>query len=167
MKNKLNSLLAAFVLLIVLTPKPAEAFLKFRTNYFSSPVKGSILYNGEPVVGAQVKRKLIGAGNDPGDRVEDETTTDEKGLFELPEVTNKTYFLRPHIWSAAPGVTQIINLYFNDEKYGIWVNIKEDFNKGTDTRTNASLINLSCDLALDASKEDGNDFYMVNCRNKE
>ena len=166
MQKTFHSLLAAFVLLIALTPKPAEAFLKFRTNYFSSPVEGTILFNGEPVVGAEVKREITGAGNDPGDKHFDETTTDKNGQFSLPEVKNKTFILRPQIFSANPGTTQHINVFYKGGEYFIFSGTKRNFSKGSGEFVADNKISLICDLSNHECKNRKFGYHFVRCQIK-
>lgn len=164
MRKQLLSLLVAFVLLFAITHSPAEAFLKFRTNYLSSPVKGHIYYNGKPVAGVEVRRKVTGGGVEGDEVFKHTAVTDENGYFEMPEVITKTYFLRPQIIAGHITVTNFIDLTYNGEEYGLWAGSKSNFDKGGEPETTLDELIFTCDLTNNEGKLGQFNIYYVNCQ---
>ena len=145
---------------VLFTDSPSEAFV-FRTNYFCSPVKGQILYDGKPIAGVEVVRTLTAEGLNNGE-YKDTATTDEQGYFSMPEVFNRTFLLRPQFFSANPGVSQYINVFYNEERYNIWASGKQGFQRGGET--NELEIKILCDLTNNDDKSPRFGDYAVKCQ---
>jgi hypothetical protein len=131
----------------------------FKTNYFCSPVQGQLLYEGKPLAGVKVVRTLTADGLENG-RYEDYAITNEEGFFEMPEVSNKTFLVRPQFFSAFPHVGQQFGAFYKDEEYAIWANTKSGFDKGGETSKPS--INMVCDLS-DSNKSESFNFYYTDC----
>lgn len=134
----------------------------FKTNYFCSPVQGQLLYEGKPLAGVKVVRTLTADGLENG-RYEDYAITNEEGFFEMPEVSNKTFLVRPQFFSGNPGVAQFFDTSFQGEKYSLWANSKSGFEKGGETSEPA--IKMICDLSKSERSERFGIFY-ANCNVK-
>ena len=114
---RIISIISAALLLIVggsllLT---TNAFGMFKVCLFS-PVKGKVVLNGEPVVGAVIERNYDWAwGNKKGS---DETTTDQNGEFSLPAIYGTMILgsVLPH----EPVIEQTINIQYQEKTHEAW-----------------------------------------------
>ena len=113
-RHRLVWLFFAVAVAALFTDSPAEAFV-FRTNYFCSPVKGQILYDGKPVAGVEVMRTLTADGLNNGE-YKNTVTTDEQGYFSMPEVSNRTFLFRPQFFSAHPMVSLQLDVNHMEEE---------------------------------------------------
>lgn len=129
----------------------------FKTNYFCSPVQGQILYEGEPLSGIKVVRTLKADGLEGGE-YQDSAVTNEQGFFEFPEVSNKTFLVRPQILSANPGVSQNIAATYLDERYVLWTKRRQSFEPGVET--SIGRIQMVCELT-NSDKSERFKYYSV------
>ena len=159
--HRLVWLFFAVAVAALFTDSPAEAFV-FRTNYFCSPVKGQILYDGKPVAGVEVVRTLTADGLNNGE-YKDTATTDEQGYFSMPEVSNRTFLFRPQFFSAHPGIGQNIDLLHNGEEYNLWATRKTGFELGSEHETDLNEIRLVCELTNHHGKSKRFGNYVVKC----
>ncbi|WP_288107543.1 DUF6795 domain-containing protein [Limnobacter sp.] len=130
--------------MLLLLTNQAEAFM-FSKNVYCSPVQGVIQLHGKPLPGLQITRTLI-SGGFKGRRYQDTTKTDANGKFELPEVSNRTFF-RPDLLSANPRVAQTISIEYQNRKTLIWAHQKQDFTLGSESLNGNANIEIECDLA--------------------
>lgn len=109
-----------------------------------SPVKGKVIYKGQPVAGAVIERRYDWAwGNKQGT---DQTTTDQNGEFSLPAIHGTMILgqVAPH----EPSINQEIFIKADGKSYGAWFSFKrnyEDFGELRGT-LNGRPIDLLCDL---------------------
>ena len=117
-----------------LLPSPQEVVL-------SSPLEGILTFEGKPVAGVKIERKL--SWFDLSESVEDSVITDSQGHFILPlvmksiKLSNLTQFV----------VSQEINAIYNGESILIWY-----MGKGSKIEfgeLGGKPVNLKCELSDD------------------
>ena len=124
----------------------SNAFGMFKVCLFS-PVKGKVVLNGQPVVGATIERSYDWAWKNQKGR--DETTTDQNGEFSLPAI-NGTMVLGsvlPH----EPVIEQTINIQYQEKTHEAWYFHKGEYSENGELR--GKLLCLLCDLAVEPKKQ--------------
>ncbi|MGI9282960.1 MAG: DUF6795 domain-containing protein [Endozoicomonas sp.] len=101
-----------------------------------SKVSGVILNNGEPVVGATVLRE---SGYQK--KVTDQTTTDEKGYFEMPAKFERTIAKYLPMEFVAG---QTLTVEFEGESHSIWRSVKRSREENSESK--GKPIEVKCDL---------------------
>lgn len=88
-----------------------------------SAVRGQVLLNGKPVVGATVEREFDWAWKSEKGR--DSTLTDAEGRFSLAPITRTSFLggLLPH----EPVVRQVISIDHAGKRYKAWATFKRDY----------------------------------------
>ena len=109
-----------------------------------SPVKGKVVLNGQPVVGAVIERSYDWAWKNQKGR--DETTTDQHGEFSLPAIYGTMILgkVAPH----EPSINQEILIKFDGKSFGAWYTFKRDYAEYGELggALNGQPIDLLCDL---------------------
>lgn len=85
-----------------------------------SAISGTITLNGEPAVGAHVKR-TAGKAHTEGDFTDD-TFTDEKGYFSMPAIWERNLLSR--VFPMEFAVPQEILVIYQEQEYWIWISTK-------------------------------------------
>ncbi len=103
----------------------------------ASPMSGQITLHGKPVAGAKVVRKV---SQNEGESFVYETTTDENGFFDLPEL-RKTIQLKNLMQYS---VLQEVTVIYDGKSHDVWV-------MGTQSKTMYGELghkpgNLTCEL---------------------
>jgi len=105
-----------------------------------SSISGVITQNGQPVANARVKR-VVGKAHVQGE-LTDETTTDEKGYFEMPAVFERNIIAK--VLPMEFAVPQQIFVYVNSSEYEIWKGVKRKREENTESK-GAPLV-VRCDI---------------------
>ena len=145
---RITSIKSAALLLIVggslfLT---TNASAMFKVCLFS-PVKGKVVLNGQPVVGAVIERSYDWAWKNQKGR--DEITTDQHGEFSLPAIYGTMILgkVAPH----EPVIEQTINIQYPGEIHEAWYFHKGEYSENGELR--GKLLCLRCDLAVEPKKQ--------------
>ena len=101
-----------------------------------SGISGVITFDGKPVANARLVRTV----NKEKTKI-DETTTDEKGYFEMPAVFERTVtkFLPQEFV-----VKQEIEVFYNQKSFDIWSGVKRNIEENSESR--GVLLVVACEL---------------------
>lgn len=113
--------------------------LTMQKMFLFSEVKGTVIRNGRPVVGAIVEQEFSWAWT--GQVGHTETKTDINGNFSFPVITRYSFFgaLLPHEKS----IRQTIKIKHDNILYQAWMFDKEDYLENGELKKPISLL---CDL---------------------
>jgi hypothetical protein len=121
--SKKNVVLLLIILVgaLLLTTK---ASAMFKVCLFS-PVKGKVVFKGQPVVGAVIERSYDWAWKNQKGR--DETKTDQNGEFLLPAIYGTMILgsVLPH----EPVIDQTINIQYQGKTHEAWYTQKHDYSE--------------------------------------
>ncbi|WP_444993957.1 DUF6795 domain-containing protein [Aliikangiella sp. IMCC44359] len=101
-----------------------------------SKISGVVMLDGKPAVNAKVVR-TVNLSKD----ITDQTTTDDKGYFEMPAVYTRTigkYLPQEFVAS------QLIEVSYQEKKYEIWSSVKRSPEENTESR--GKPLNVECEL---------------------
>ncbi len=117
-----------------------------------SPVKGKVVLNGQPVVGAVTERSYDWAwGNRQG---HDETVTDQNGEFSLPAIYGTMVLgqIAPH----EPYIFQTILIKHDGKTYQAWCTDKRNYEEFGELgcMLKGKPITLSCDIDAELKNHD-------------
>jgi hypothetical protein len=125
-----------------------NAFGMFKVCLFS-PVKGKVVLNGQPVVGAVIERSYDWAWKNQKGR--DETTTDQNGEFSLPAIYGTMILgsVMPH----EPVIDQTINIQYQGKTHEAWYAHKHDYAENGELTysENGKLTNRKLDVLCELS----------------
>jgi hypothetical protein len=123
-----------------------------------SPVKGKVVQNGQPVVGAVIERSYDWAwGNKKGG---DQTVTDQNGEFSLPAIYGTMILgqVTPH----EPSIMQRLSVKHCEKSYNAWASRKGNYDEFGELRASSIVgglndlpIDLLCNLDVPAKNHGG------------
>ena len=129
----------------------------FSKNVYCSPIVGTLLWKGKKLAGVTVRRKVISDGL-PNNRIEDKSVTNNQGIFEFAEVSNRS-IIPPGIFEAHTAIGQYLDLDFEGHSYNLWALDKKNYKSGSEV--GQSPINLTCDLSV---YDDEKTVRFVDCK---
>jgi len=92
--------------------------------YIFSEVRGVVVSNGKPVVGARLERSYSWSWKNR--KGQDETVTNDKGEFYFPEITGFAWLgWLPH----EPVIRQNIQIKYEGKSYEAWFYFKRDYDR--------------------------------------
>ena len=127
-----------------------------------SPVKGIVVYKGQPVVGAVIERTCEWNWKKYEPQT-DQTETDEKGEFSLPGMYSWMGLVQlvPH----EPVIHQHVVIKYEGKEYNAWYLVKHEYGEfaeldmakvfGDGPSLEGKPINLYCDLEAEAKNRGG------------
>lgn len=123
-----------------------------------SAISGTITLNGEPAVGAQVKR-AAGRAHVDGEFT-DETITDDKGYFSMPAIWERNLLSR--VLPMEFVVPQEIVVEYQGRTYDIWTSVKR--RREENAESNGKPLVVHCELnSEERSFRSNGTFFAVRC----
>lgn len=112
-----------------------------------SPVKGKVVYKGQPVVGAVIERSYDWAWGNK--KATDQTTTDQNGEFSLPAIYGTMILgqVAPH----EPVIDQTINILHEGKTHEAWYFHKGEYSENGEL--SGQSLNFVCDLDAQPQKK--------------
>ncbi len=138
-----RSLLYLFIASLLFLGVTAMSFSEIGKMCLFSGISGIITLDGKPVGNAKIKR-VVGKAHTHGKKT-DETTTNDKGYFEMPPV-----FDRSLIGKVLPmqfSVPQEIFVAYREKKYNIWSGVKSKREENSESSGNPLVV--QCELNRD------------------
>jgi hypothetical protein len=105
-----------------------------------SAMKGRVVMNGQPVVGAVLTREFNWAW--PDENGSDSTTTDALGQFRFPAVERRMILgsILPH----EPVIRQVMTVDYEGKSYNAWAHFKRNYD--LDDENDGHPIDVTCRL---------------------
>jgi hypothetical protein len=113
-----------------------------------SAMKGRVLMDGQPVVGATLRREYF--WHWPSQKGSDCTTTDADGRFVLPAIERRMILgmLLPH----EPVIEQEMAIEYNGKSYAAWAYFRRDYDPNAEN--GGRPIDVTCRLDAERHRRD-------------
>lgn len=103
----------------------------FQHTVYCSEIRGTLLKDGLPLAGVDIKRTIYSDGF-AGGQFQDRATTDAQGQYAFPEVAEYRLF-RPSLLSANPMASTVVETEYRNVRHSIWLESNHHFKRGGET----------------------------------